>query len=127
MAVLTETVAVHRLHVFLASRRARTNGHVCQVSVVPEAQGLGLPFSNTPRTEPGTMEWLIGNRDRIREYKRAWLKAYMANDYQEAEKVAGDFARAYPQVRGGLPSMMKKQDILIKNSGTHPAKIKLSF
>lgn len=28
--------------VLLASRLARANGHVCQVSVVPEAQGLGL-------------------------------------------------------------------------------------
>jgi ribosomal protein S18 acetylase RimI-like enzyme len=26
----------------LASRLARTNGHICQVSVVPEAQGQGL-------------------------------------------------------------------------------------
>jgi ribosomal protein S18 acetylase RimI-like enzyme len=28
--------------VLIASRLARTNGHVCQVSVVPEGQGRGL-------------------------------------------------------------------------------------
>jgi hypothetical protein len=75
------------------------------------AQGLGLPLMTTARKEPGTMEWLMANRDRIRDYKRRWLQAQLKNDPSRAGGVEREFNRAYPQVHGGLRSMIKPRDM----------------
>lgn len=75
------------------------------------AQGLGLPLATTARKEPNTLGWLIGNRDRIRDYKRRWLAAHASNDPAKAGRLEREFGRAYPQVHGGLRAMVKPRDM----------------
>jgi hypothetical protein len=75
------------------------------------AQGLGVPISGGGRAESQVMEWLVKNRDRIREAKRTYLEALYNNDGEGATRVENQFQKAYPQLKRGLRSLIKKSDI----------------
>lgn len=82
-------------------------------STLPQimAQGLGLPVNTVSKQEPGAMEWLMKNRDRIREAKRQYLEAVNVNDQQEANSIDQQFQAAYPEVQGGLRALVQPRDM----------------
>jgi len=48
--------------------------------------------------ERGAAQWLVGQRDRIREYRQRWLEAQTENDPIKAEKVQMEFQKQYPEL-----------------------------
>jgi len=74
-------------------------------------KGLGLPGLGEADQEVAAMKFLVANRERIREFKRDYLGAMLGNNPKEMNRVAGRFSDAYPDIAGGLPNMVSKQDV----------------
>lgn len=72
--------------------------------------GLGLP-SGAAEQEVEGLRWLMKNRDRILGYKRGFMQALLENDPGRATSVDETFRKAYPQLRGGLRTLVKKRDL----------------
>jgi hypothetical protein len=58
--------------------------------------------------EAGAAKWLLGQRDRIRGYRREYTQALFENDTGRAEKINQEFQRIYPELG---PLQIKKSDI----------------
>lgn len=48
--------------------------------------------------ERAAAQWLTTQRDRLRQYRRSWLDAQMANDQVLADKIQGQFRSEYPEL-----------------------------
>jgi hypothetical protein len=84
-------------------------GHVTPPQMI--AMGLGIKTTGPSAQEGEVMGWLIQNRDRIREYKQSYLQAFSRNDPGSMSQVDQQFRSAYPQIQGGLSTLVKKSDL----------------
>lgn len=71
------------------------------------ARALGIR-SLGPDQEVLLTQYLLAQRDRVRQMKRDYLSAIIEGDYDEAERIQLEYERAYPGT-GGLP--IRKSDI----------------
>lgn len=59
----------------------------------------GLGFSTMDKkNEQELTNYLLKQRDQIREYRRNYLTAIMENDYEKATKINDEFKRRYPEL-----------------------------
>jgi hypothetical protein len=70
-------------------------------------RAMGIKTSNIA-SEQGAAQWLMKNRDRIREYRRNYLEALSGNDMRAADQVQAEFKKVYPELG---PLQVKKSDI----------------
>ncbi len=70
-------------------------------------RGLGLhPVG--PTAERQMMQYLLSQREKIRQYRREYLEALGENDLRKAQKVNDEFQKKYPELG---PLQIKKSDI----------------
>jgi len=58
--------------------------------------------------ERGAAQWLVKQRDQIRQYRQAWLDAQLANDPVKADRVQAEFQKRYPELG---PMQFRKSDL----------------
>lgn len=69
-------------------------------------RGMGLNPVNA-QAEKGAAQWLLKQREQIREYRRNYLDAMMKNDHREADNINKAFQKRYPELG---PIEVKKTD-----------------
>ena len=70
-------------------------------------RSIGLRPSSVS-AEAGAAQWLLGQRDRVRGYRREYTMALFRNDTREADKINREFQKAYPELG---PIRIKKSDL----------------
>jgi len=70
-------------------------GYHTPMQLIGRAMGLGAMSTEKERD---LMEYLMKQRDIIREYRREYLEAIVSNDYHKAEKVQKEFQRHFPEL-----------------------------
>jgi hypothetical protein len=70
-------------------------------------RGLGLRTVDEQR-ERANVEWLLKQRDKIRQYRREYMVAMVSNDMRRMGQVQDEFKRKYP---GLGPIEVREQDI----------------
>ena len=88
------------------------NGEPMMVSRMRPAQivGMALGLPGAGSDEAASVNWLLANKERIRDYKRAYLRAIEDNDYRKASAVDREFRRAYP-IRDGIRALTRPRDV----------------
>lgn len=62
----------------------------------------------TQTAERGAAQWLLRQREKMREYRREYIHALFQNDLKKAEEINRDFQKSYPELG---PITLKKSDI----------------
>ena len=70
-------------------------------------RGMGFQTMEQGKEQELT-QYLLKQRDKIREYRRGYLEALMTNDTSKAEGIQEEFKRRYPELG---PLQIKKADI----------------
>ncbi|MHC4867825.1 MAG: hypothetical protein ACYTEX_27455, partial [Planctomycetota bacterium] len=70
-------------------------------------RALGLRPTSVS-AEVGAAQWLLSQRDRVRQYRRDYTQALFENDPRKADAVNQEFQKAYPELG---PIQLKKSDL----------------
>ena len=70
-------------------------------------RALGISPSSQ-QAETGAAQWLLRQREKLRNYRRDYLEALAENDVDKATRINNDFQKAYPELG---PLQLKKSDL----------------